>query len=90
MSRLSDYSKFDHFVDSDDEADVVRNGTEASSQQQQQHAHQQSMPIHQAVPQQPKKINCTKKGSEKGRYIFEYQGRKIYEWEQSLEGAWQS
>ena len=28
----------------------------------------------------------TKEGSESGRYVFEHQGRKIYEWDQNLDG----
>jgi hypothetical protein len=32
-------------------------------------------------------LNQTKKGSEAGRYVFEHQGRKVYEWDQNLDGT---
>ena len=35
--------------------------------------------------QQPPKMAMTKKASEKGRYIYSYQGRTIYEWSQTLD-----
>lgn len=37
------------------------------------------------IPSDKKPVTKTKEGTEKGRYKFEYQGRTIYEWEQSLE-----
>ena len=95
MSRLSDYSKFDNLVvsDDDEEQNLDNQNTLSTNprQQQQQHATPQQpvLPTHQPVQQQqpPTKVSRTKAGSEKGRYTFEYQGRTIYEWEQSLEGA---
>lgn len=102
MSRLNDYSKFDKLVDSDDEEahakteldapDVVAASSSSSAaatgvsiDSRPKHTPPSSIPLH-VVPQ-PTTVGMTKAGSEKGRYIFEHEGRKIYEWEQSLEGV---
>lgn len=76
MSKLSDYSKFDHIDDvsssDDDETDKV-------------------IPVAAAAPSQSAQpinnnIGRTKKHpTEPNRYIFEYSGQKVYEWEQSLD-----
>lgn len=71
MSRLTDYSKFDH-IDSDDENETDTHPSRNNSE---------------GVPIGKEKgwKGITKVGSEQGRYVFEMNGRKIYEWEQSLE-----
>ena len=80
MSKLSDYSKFDHLDSSDDEID------EASSA-----AASTAVPIMAATPSSstatppPTRGTTKKHPTEPNRYIFEFSGRKVYEWEQSLE-----
>jgi hypothetical protein len=66
MSKLSDYSKFDHLDDSDDEEGPLSPGVQPDG-------------VAPAVP-------TTRKDPTTGRYIFEFGGNTIYEWEQSLEG----
>jgi len=85
MSKLSEYSKFDNLEDSDDERDTeirdissvgratVQGGTGIVSSNN-------------ANPVLRDQRMATKQGSERGRYVFECGGRKIYEWEQNLEG----
>lgn len=73
MSKLSEYSKFDHLSDDDSNDDE-----EEAAQQ-----HVESSPA--AQPQQP--VATTRKDAKTGRYVFEYGGKTIYEWEQSLEGV---
>mmetsp|Transcript_21855 Transcript_21855/g.33366 ORF Transcript_21855/g.33366 Transcript_21855/m.33366 type:complete len:196 (+) Transcript_21855:65-652(+) len=63
MSKLSDYSKFDHLVIDDDSEEKSPKPVQTP-----------------AVP-----TTTTRKDEKSGRYIFEHNGRKIYEWEQSLE-----
>jgi hypothetical protein len=82
MSRLKDYSKFDKLLDSDDEnecraitQDKATTSRPGSNQSPHLHSQQGLEPV-----------SLTKAGSEKGRYMFEYQGRKIYEWDQTLDG----
>ena len=76
MSRLSDYSKFDHLEDSDEEEGP-------------------SLPQQAAVPlggdattagEADVALATSRKDPTTGRYVFEYGGNKVYEWEQSLEG----
>jgi hypothetical protein len=77
MSKLSDYSKFDHLNVSDDETD------EASETAVVAAAHAQSSSPS-STPSST--TGRTKKHpTEQNRYIFEYSGQKVYEWEQSLE-----
>ena len=81
MSKLSDYSKFDHIDDvsssDDDETDKVIPVAAA--------------PAPPAPSQSAQPINNNNTGrtknhpTEPNRYIFEYSGQKVYEWEQSLE-----
>lgn len=75
MSKLSDYSKFDHLEESsgEDENDGSPATPAIHKQQQQQEA------------QEP--VATTRKDPKTGRYVFSYGGTTIYEWEQSLEGA---
>ncbi len=93
MSRLIDYSKFDRLVDSDDdekECTTSEPVTVVTSNPSHDTHHQPVPSSSQPVFQQAKPVRVTKTGSEKGRYIYEHQGRKIYEWEQNLEGECQS
>lgn len=86
-----DYTKFDKIEDSDEEemdADVKQ---QVAIQEEQVRAaatmgHGQGMGVIPELSQgKPAPTKQTAKGSEKGRYKFEYEGRTIYEWEQSLE-----
>ena len=68
MSKLSDYSKFDHLDDSDEE--------EGQSSQAAQKDGVVVAPV----------VATTRKDPTTGRFVFEFGGNTIYEWEQSLEG----
>ena len=79
MSKLSDYSKFDHLDISDDETD------EASAA-----AASTAVPIAATSSSSTTTPSSTrgttkKHPTEPNRYIFEFSGQKVYEWEQSLE-----
>jgi len=74
MSRLSDYSKFDHLEDGDSITSDSKDIKNLSKNQFKQ----------ESINSKP--VGVTKKGSIPGRYIFEYNGRKIYDWEQTLDG----
>ena len=71
MSKLSDYSKFDHIGDSsDDEAEQTQVATAAHTAQAATPAHQFSMRPHASIPH---------------RFLFlQNDTHTIYEWEQSL------
>ncbi|KAL7452064.1 hypothetical protein ACHAWC_004483 [Mediolabrus comicus] len=79
MSKLSDYSKFDHIDDvsssDDDETDKVFPVAAATSSAQ-------PSPINNSNNNNGR---TKKHPTEPNRYIFEYSGQKVYEWEQSLE-----
>lgn len=93
MTSLSNYSKFDHLYDSDDDStDRIRASKTSESSAGSGHAGtQNSLPArdHPATGLTdglgPRKMEVTKRGSEKGRFVFECDGRKIYEWDQNLE-----
>ena len=83
MSKLSDYSKFDHLDVSDDETDEASSAVMPSSAAS-------PSPQPQPVPTSSKRAQSikgitTKHPTEQNRYIFEFGGQKVYEWEQSLE-----
>jgi hypothetical protein len=78
MSKLSDYSKFDHLDDSSDEEEEILPKQEAPAIQEQTAV----SAIHEQAPDA-----ATRKDPDTGRYVFEYRGTKVYEWEQSLEGT---
>lgn len=89
-----DYSRFDKIEDSDDEAGQAVDDTQAQAQHALIEEEQQRALAAMGsggggmIPQlqlEKPVIKQTAKGSEKGRYKFEYEGRTIYEWEQSLE-----
>ncbi len=79
MSKLSDYSKFDHLDESSEEENEGAPTTTPAIHEQQQQQQQQQ--------QEVEPIATTRKDPKTGRYVFEYGGTTIYEWEQSLEGA---
>uniref|UniRef100_A0A7S1UPZ0 CS domain-containing protein n=1 Tax=Grammatophora oceanica TaxID=210454 RepID=A0A7S1UPZ0_9STRA len=83
MSKLSDYSKFDHLVDSDDEEEerttTTKTAPDATGHEPQ--STQTSPP----APGVPADRSVTRKDPKTGRYIFEHNGHTVYEWEQSLE-----
>ena len=93
MSRLSDYSKFDH-IDSD--SDESQNGKEDSKTtfsggtgMKKGSMAPVDSDIQKTLLAQSStnsEISVTKQGSEIDRYVYEYEGRKIYEWDQNLEG----
>ena len=70
MSRLSDYSRFDHLDDEDDGSSDGGGTSDAASAR---------------GPATSTPAMTTRKNAD-GRYVFECDGRKIYEWEQSLDG----
>lgn len=91
MSKLCDYSKFDN-LDSDSESSGNNNDNDCRGNNPPDEIDSTAslepgkMPQQQQQKQsQEARMNVTKKGSEEGRYIFECNGRKVYEWEQSLE-----
>jgi hypothetical protein len=88
-----DYSRFDKIEESDEEETELNDPEQAAVKEEQQRAAaamgqgqgqgQGGTSTISGLEQKPQKL--TPKGSEKGRYKFEYEGRTIYEWEQSLE-----
>lgn len=89
MSKLSDYSKFDHIGDGDSCSSEEDSAPRSKPPQRQQLASAPAAatvapPSPHQPPAAPTKIGTTRKTDE-GRYVFEVDGRKIYEWEQSLE-----
>ena len=76
MSRLVDYSKFDGIGDSDDDDD-----DDNDNKEEQRGRSEELTPT---IPSDRPPVPMTRKGKE-GRYKFEWEGRTIYEWEQSLE-----
>jgi len=81
MSKLSDYSKFDHLDSSDDETDEA---SAAASTAVPNMAATSSSSSTNTTPSSTR--GTTKKHpAEPNRYIFEFSGQKVYEWEQSLE-----
>src|SRR5690348_5114231 len=90
---MVDYSKFDHIVDSDDDEEDKRilNSEERIRRENEWNMKQQAEPN--SAPQQvqenpfipPPPSVRTQKGKEGNRLKFEYGGKTIYEWEQSLQ-----
>lgn len=73
MSKLSDYSKFDHLDD-------------AASEEGEQETTQSNQPnINVPLSTTKNQAGVMRKNEQNGRYVFEYNGNPIYEWEQSLE-----
>eukprot|EP00550_Attheya_septentrionalis_P003069 CAMPEP_0198283106 /NCGR_PEP_ID=MMETSP1449-20131203/2787_1 /TAXON_ID=420275 /ORGANISM="Attheya septentrionalis, Strain CCMP2084" /LENGTH=207 /DNA_ID=CAMNT_0043979609 /DNA_START=136 /DNA_END=759 /DNA_ORIENTATION=+ len=69
MSKLTDYSKFDN-LDSDDDGEGASSSGDAAL-------------VGTAAPQQLQVH--TRKDPITGRYVYECNGQKVYEWDQSLE-----
>ena len=93
MSKLSDYSKFDHIdTDSDDsqhEKEITKKSfkrSEGGAGIEGSMSPVQVDPDIQNMLTQSTQHSITKQGSEIDRYVYEYEGRKIYEWDQNLEG----
>lgn len=94
-SSSIDYSKWDHIEDSDDEHEEGAPPPPMTLQQQLQHEKllKENEKANTAlledgrlqVPSDSNSGFSTKKGTEEGRYRFEYEGRLIYEWEQNLD-----
>jgi len=87
MSALRDQSKFDNLdyggSDCSEECDTTaddKSGSESAFTVNRQDPLKSI-----AETQHVARNSAVKEGSEVGRYIMEYNGRKIYEWEQSLE-----
>jgi CS domain len=78
MSKLSDYSKFDHLEDSDED-----NATLEDIQQQRPQVATAAPSSVAAVSPLPAAVHRRHPGIA-NRFIFEYSGTAIYEWEQSL------
>ena len=76
MSAGFDYSRFDHIGDSDEEDESPATLSTSSSTD--------AFAPTATIPSDRPPQAMTRKGAE-GRFKFEYQGRTIYEWEQSLE-----
>jgi CS domain len=84
MSKLSDYSKFDHLVDSDDDD---ADGAVPPNPSQSAH-HDTNNPS--VVPHQPQQqtspvTSYHQKDPATGRYVFYHGSQKVYEWEQTLD-----
>eukprot|EP00584_Thalassiosira_punctigera_P023883 CAMPEP_0172554180 /NCGR_PEP_ID=MMETSP1067-20121228/53541_1 /TAXON_ID=265564 ORGANISM="Thalassiosira punctigera, Strain Tpunct2005C2" /NCGR_SAMPLE_ID=MMETSP1067 /ASSEMBLY_ACC=CAM_ASM_000444 /LENGTH=249 /DNA_ID=CAMNT_0013342501 /DNA_START=22 /DNA_END=771 /DNA_ORIENTATION=- len=94
MSKLSDYSKFDH-LDSDSDADENDNNgavswrresrTFAESPGDATSSSSAAAAADAATPTPPARGATIKHPKIAGRYIFSYGEKKVYEWEQSLE-----
>ena len=82
MSRLSDYSRFDHLDDEDDGSSDGGGTSDAASAR----GPATSRPASGGAVSQPAAPAMTTRKNADGRYVFECDGRKIYEWEQSLDG----
>ena len=99
MSKLSEYSKFDHLLlddGDDDDASGGGGGNRIERAVADKHAAAPSAvgaapPPGADATSDPTctsiRTKMTKKNDDDGRYVFECDGRKIYEWEQSLEGT---
>ena len=82
MSRLTDYSKFDHLTeDSDDEHDHVTHDTATTTKT----ASLASAPKQQQRDTTTAVGGIIRRDESSGRYRFEYNGNTVYEFEQSLD-----
>jgi hypothetical protein len=75
MSKLSDYSKFDHL--DEDESD--------EEPTQQQPVVPCASPSLAPASTDPAPSATTRKDETTGRFVFEYNGHPVYEWEQTLD-----
>ena len=80
MSRLADYSKFDNIdTDSDDEGEADTQSAARSEARTQQEKHNDEATPHRA------RGSTTAHPTIKDRYVFSHGGRRVYEWEQTLD-----
>jgi hypothetical protein len=97
MSKLSDYSKFDHLQDSDDDTDVLvaqqnqppaavvaKNRTAPTTGGANVVVPSQSPVITTPPPPSPAAAVHRRRSPTSNRFVFEYAGTAVYEWEQSL------
>lgn len=80
MSRLSDYSKFDHLDSSDDDEEQEHAGKAKAVQQRQPQQMLSAPAVDQDEPLQFRRSTA----ANSNRFVLEYGNRLIYEWEQSL------
>jgi hypothetical protein len=78
------YSKFDHIDSDSDDVDVDANGKSNEGLPRAMPMPPNAMIANAANASVSSSVKPTKKGKQ-GRLQFEYEGRTIYEWEQSLE-----
>jgi hypothetical protein len=87
MSKLTDYSRFDH-LDSDDDEPNEKQPPKQPETQAQVPTHRPPVaanpPPNTASPPPPPTTSLRKDEST-GRYVFEYNGQEIYQWEQTLD-----
>mmetsp|Transcript_44538 Transcript_44538/g.93459 ORF Transcript_44538/g.93459 Transcript_44538/m.93459 type:complete len:242 (+) Transcript_44538:52-777(+) len=87
MSKLSEYSKFDH-IDSDtddDENDGVGSASRPNSSRPLSASAAPAAPASSAATPMPAQGKTKKHPTIADRYVFSYNDHKVYEWEQSLE-----
>ncbi len=77
MSKLKEYSKFDHLKEDDSDDDESHEAENAHSAQKEAKAAAPAVP--------PTKGGLIKRDESSGRYRFEYNGNPVYEFEQSLD-----
>lgn len=94
MSKLTDYSKFDHLTEEDSDDDTVNENDEivttASTASTAAAAPSPTSPVQQKVNKNNNNNDANKGGAIRrdetsGRYRFEYNGQTVYEFEQSLD-----
>lgn len=91
MSRLTDYSKFDRIIDTDDEDDENGERSNGCSNDQACTTPASSIPPSSTHPTCETEAAAIASGMTQkhptipNRYIFTHTGQKVYEWEQSLE-----
>jgi len=90
MSKPIDYSKFDNIHDSDSDSDGDGDGDGEESESIQNEATTNTPTSTTTVTPAvtvtaPTPMMATRQDSETGRYIFECNGHKVYEWDQNLE-----
>jgi hypothetical protein len=94
MSKLSDYSRFDHLDDEDDENAEVVGSSFITQNQEKTHVQSAisdepaatstgSAPSHSATQH----LKQSSKERDIARFIVSFQGRRVYEWEQTLDSV---
>ena len=86
MSKPIDYSKFDNIHDSDSDGDGDGEESESIQNEATTNTPTSTTTVTPAVTvTAPTPMMATRQDSETGRYIFECNGHKVYEWDQNLE-----